>query len=156
MSQSNISDQQMKFIQEYQKVPNASMAAVNSGYSQNSSRQIGYRLLNKPKIKEYLASVREASSELANLTAMNLITEIQSIKEEAMFGEMINDRVALNCIHLQAKLLGCYEPGYREREFRKEQEKRMYKYNLEVLSKEERSQLILLLAKSRRKDENDG
>lgn len=154
MTQSRITERQMKFIREYQQVPNASKAAVKSGYSSRSSRQIAHKLLSKPQIKEYLATLRESTAELSNLTALNLVSELQSLKEEAMFGEVPNDRTAMNCIHLQAKLLGCYEPDYHERQQRIEKAKSQSKYDLSALSREERGQLLEILSKCKREDQD--
>ena len=64
-----------RFIEEYLKDFNATQAAVRSGYSKNTARQIGYENLTKPHIKAEIQK-RLTEMNLGKEETKKLITDI--------------------------------------------------------------------------------
>ena len=67
--------QQAKFLKAYLKSGNATQAAIEAGYSENTARQIGSELLTKPDIK---AAVEKAINKL-EISAENVLAEIAKL-----------------------------------------------------------------------------
>jgi phage terminase small subunit len=45
-----LSDQQCRFVAEYEKIPNPTRAAIRAGYSEETARKAGEKLLRNPRI----------------------------------------------------------------------------------------------------------
>ncbi len=50
---------QETFITEYLKTGNATLSAINSGYSERTAKSIGNRLLKTPAIKQQIDNIQE-------------------------------------------------------------------------------------------------
>lgn len=47
-----MTNKQKAFIDQYYKHRNATRSAIEAGYSEKTARQLGYSLLNKPKVRK--------------------------------------------------------------------------------------------------------
>lgn len=74
-----ISDKNERFIQAYCTHLNATKAAEEAGYSTNTSYSIGQRLLKDPRIKERIEKFQDDLSSAAEITALQIITELKKI-----------------------------------------------------------------------------
>lgn len=67
--------QQAKFLKEYLKSGNATEAAIKSGYSAKTARQIGSELLTKPDIAE---AIKKSITKL-EISAENVLAELAKL-----------------------------------------------------------------------------
>lgn len=75
--ENELTDKQIKFCREYIMDYNAARAARDSGYSEDSARQIGHEVLTKPYIQAY---IKELESDLATTLG---ITKSRVLNEHA-------------------------------------------------------------------------
>lgn len=63
-----LTEQQRRFIEYYAQTGNAKEAAIKAGYSKTAAHQLGYKLLDKPKIQEGIAflAAQMSSERIAN------------------------------------------------------------------------------------------
>lgn len=83
-----MNEKQLRFCEEYIKDHNATQAAIRSGYSENTARQIGSKLLTKVDIQE---KIHEIAGEVKT-NAIAEATEVLEFFTQAMRGE-IRDQV---------------------------------------------------------------
>ena len=69
-----ITKKQQQFLDEYLFDLNASAAAVRAGYSEASSRQTAYKILQKPEVKEAIENRMQQSRMSANEVIQRLET----------------------------------------------------------------------------------
>lgn len=74
-----LTDKQEKFCYEYVLHLNASKAAINAGYSESSSRQMGSYLLTIPNIQERIRYMQNNLAETAQLSALRVLKEHEKI-----------------------------------------------------------------------------
>ena len=74
-----LTDKQEKFCYEYVLHLNASKAAINAGYSESSSRQMGSYLLTIPNIQERIRYMQDNLAETAQLSALRVLKEHEKI-----------------------------------------------------------------------------
>ena len=70
---------QRKFCDEYIKLGNATLSAINAGYSQKTAYSIGTENLKKPELKKYIDSKLKSISDNAIATAeetLGILTKI--------------------------------------------------------------------------------
>lgn len=70
-----MNDKQKRFCEEYIIDLNATQAAKRSGYSQNRSQEIGYQLLQKTEIQDYIAELRKEQQEKAKVKVEDIIKQ---------------------------------------------------------------------------------
>lgn len=90
---------QEKFAQAYVLYPNATAAAISSGYSEFSAAKIGYALSNSPKIVERMENIQKEVEE-----DINVETELEA--QYAYAKENNNTQTALKALELLHKMKG--------------------------------------------------
>lgn len=68
-----MNEKQKRFCEEYVIDLNATQAAKRSGYSQNRSQEIGYQLLQKTEIQDYIAELRLQQQEKAKIEVADIV-----------------------------------------------------------------------------------
>jgi hypothetical protein len=74
-----LTDKQEKFCYEYVLHLNASKAAINAGYSENSAKEIGCENLTKPNIRARIKYMQDNLAETAQLSALRVLKEHEKI-----------------------------------------------------------------------------
>lgn len=74
-----LTPKQQKFCDEYIKTGNATLSAINAGYSQKTAYSIGTENLKKPELKKYIDSQLKAISDNAIATAEETLTILTKI-----------------------------------------------------------------------------
>ncbi len=103
-----LTDKQAIFIEEYLIDLNATQAAIRAGYSEKTAGAIGIENLAKPIIQQALSLAMSARSQRVRLTADEVLTDIELIKQDAMKpvkGQMANHPSALKACELQGRHL---------------------------------------------------
>ena len=78
-----MNDRQVKFIQEYLLTGNATQAAIAAGYSEQTARQQGCRLLTNADIKREVNVAQQKAAEHCEITQEQIIADIAAIGAEA-------------------------------------------------------------------------
>jgi phage terminase small subunit len=79
MSEVKLTAKQEKFCQEYMVDLNATQAALRSGYSEHSSKQIGTENIAKPAIQARIAELQKKASKKVEVTVEMLLQEYKRI-----------------------------------------------------------------------------
>ena len=74
-----LTDKQEKFCYEYVLHLNATKAAINAGYSEDTARQIGSENLSKPYIQKRINEMKANLAETAGISALRVIREHETI-----------------------------------------------------------------------------
>ncbi len=75
----NITRKQRKFCEEYVIDFNGSQAAVRSGYSKKTSKELAVRLLTNVNVKSYVEYLSEKASEKARKSKEDVIERLEQI-----------------------------------------------------------------------------
>lgn len=107
-----LNDKQKKFCEEYMLDYNAKEAAIRSGYSEKTAKQIGYENLTKPYFKTYIEELKGKLSELSGVTALRNINEVKKIAYDQTHKEEEKEKThdKLKAIELLNKMLGLNAP----------------------------------------------
>jgi len=73
---SDLTPRQQRFVEEYIVSLNATQAAIRAGYSAETARAQGSRLLTNADIERAIASAKEARSKATGITAERVIEEL--------------------------------------------------------------------------------
>ncbi len=93
-----MTEKQVRFCTEYLKVPNATQAAIKSGYSEKTAYSIASALLRKVEIQEYLKDEVSKTLSIDKITLRNrIVNELESVA----FDPMIDDE---SCLRYNDKL----------------------------------------------------
>lgn len=71
-----LNDKQKRFCEEYVIDLNATQAAIRAGYSENTAGSIGFDLLKKPEINEFVKILQLKLSEQSSITAEMVLREL--------------------------------------------------------------------------------
>lgn len=89
MNDTKLTDKQLLFATEYIKTANATHAALKAGYSENSARQQGSRLLSNANVSQYIQSHMEKKNKSTIATAdevLEYLTKVMNGEEKDAFG----------------------------------------------------------------------
>lgn len=89
MNDTNLTDKQLLFATEYIKTANATQAALKAGYSENSARQQGSRLLSNANVSQYIQTHMEQKNKNTIATAdevLQYLTKVMNGEEKDAFG----------------------------------------------------------------------
>lgn len=89
MNDTKLTDKQLLFATEYIKTANATQAAIKAGYSENSARQQGSRLLSNANVSQYIQSHMEKKNKSTIATAdevLEYLTKVMNGEEKDAFG----------------------------------------------------------------------
>lgn len=75
----SLTDKQKAFCEEYIVDLNATQAAIRSGYSEESARQIATENLSKPNIQFEIERLKKARSKRTQITADRVLEELASV-----------------------------------------------------------------------------
>lgn len=97
LNDTNLTDKQLLFATEYIKTANATQAALKAGYSENSARQQGSRLLSNANVSQYIQQHMEQKNNNTIATAdevLQYLTRVMNGEEKDAFGldVSVNDR----------------------------------------------------------------
>lgn len=165
---------QLEFCQRYIETGSPALAAELAGYSPKYAANTGQMLLKNPKIvAEIDLRLQEREKRKLDNVPQNLeklLDDVQTLKDRVMHGSAVyneegkvvgvegrDDRLALEAIKMQAKLLGV--GGYVLKaalSLDKTPENETCTYDLEALTREERNTLLTILSKARRIDPKAG
>ena len=95
---------QERFCREYIIDHNATQAAIRTGYSKDSARQIGSENLSKPVIEKRIQLLEQKLGESVNITRAEIRKDLQSIIDnpDAAYS------VRLRAIELKGKMIGAF------------------------------------------------
>lgn len=79
MVRGKLSPKQTVFINEYAKSLNATQSAIRAGYSENSARVQGHRLLNNPLVKEKVDEVMRIRAEESAVDTDLILLELKEM-----------------------------------------------------------------------------
>jgi phage terminase small subunit len=94
---------QLVFINEYIKDGNAKEAAIRSGYSIDTAKNAGYKLLQNPKIKAEIDVRMNKVAEVVNIDAAYILNGIKETVEKAKASNQLG--VAIKGYELLGKYL---------------------------------------------------
>ncbi len=105
---SGLTKKQERFCEEYLIDLNATQAYVRAGYSgsNNTARVESSKLLTKPNIQKRIAELQEKQSQRTNISADNVISELQKI---AFTETEISGREKLKALELLGKHFGMFD-----------------------------------------------
>lgn len=89
LNDTNLTDKQLLFATEYIKTANATQAALKAGYSENSARQQGSRLLSNANVSQYIQQHMESKNKTTIATADEVLEYLTSVvrgEEKDAFG----------------------------------------------------------------------
>lgn len=89
MNGTNLTDKQLLFATEYIKTANATQAALKAGYSENSARQQGSRLLSNANVSQYIQTHMEQKNKNTIATAdevLQYLSRVMNGEEKDAFG----------------------------------------------------------------------
>lgn len=105
-----LNPKQETFCREYLVDLNASAAAVRSGYSEKTSRQIGAENLTKPDILEKIERLRNERAQRTQIVADDVISRLRDIAD---LWEQ-SPSAAVRALELLGKHLGIFERDNRQ------------------------------------------
>ena len=108
-----LTPKQAAFVREYLIDLNATQAAIRAGYSSNRADAMGHENLRKPVIAAAVQAAMDARSLKVELTAADVLRDINAVKADAMRKTydkdgnevMANHTAALKALELQGKHL---------------------------------------------------
>ena len=74
-----LTPKQQLFVKEYLIDLNASQAAIRAGYSERTSREMGYELLTKPHVQEALQQAQKKREKRTNITADRVLEQLARV-----------------------------------------------------------------------------
>lgn len=106
MFKDELTDMQEKFCQEYVECRNATVSAINAGYSEKSASVRGSKLLTQDKIKKRIATIRQEQGIELNAGKDQLLESLYNIIDPANGHE---PQHVLKAIETIAKIQGLYK-----------------------------------------------
>lgn len=82
----DLTDKQKRFCEEYMIDLNASQSAIRAGYSEDSAKEQGSRLLTNANIQEYISELKQSKSEELNISQNMVLKELMKVA----FGDVKN------------------------------------------------------------------
>jgi phage terminase small subunit len=120
--QKELTPKQQQFVEEYLFDFNATQAAVRAGYSKRSAYQLGYKLLQKPHVREAVDAARNERHARTRANHDYIVGRLVDNVERAMESQPVLDRngnatgqtiwhgnVANRALELLAKYTGTFK-----------------------------------------------
>jgi phage terminase small subunit len=83
---------QKRFCDEYLIDLNATQAAIRSGYSQKTAKEIGYEHLTKPHIREYIEEKQKRLEIKTEISQEWVVNNLKYIAERCMQADAVRDK----------------------------------------------------------------
>jgi phage terminase small subunit len=106
-----LTDKQKQFCKEYVTDWNATRAAIASGYSEKSAKEIGCENLTKPNIKAYIEHIQKDLLKLCGVSVLGNVMKLKEIIEDDLTDKPSDKIKALEVIN---KMLGLNQPDKQE------------------------------------------
>jgi phage terminase small subunit len=87
-----LTDKQKRFCEEYLIDLNATQAAIRSGYSEKTAKEIGYEHLTKPHIAAYIEEKQKKLEKKTEITQEWVLNNLKKIAERCMQQEAMTDK----------------------------------------------------------------
>lgn len=87
-----LSPKEKSFCENFLLTHNASKAAIDSGYSKKSARQIGHRLLTKDYILKEIERLSAIVTEKVLITTEDIVKDLMEVKDRCMEKVEITDK----------------------------------------------------------------
>ena len=87
-----LTPKQKKFCHEYIKDFNATQAAIRAGYSKKTAKEIGYQLLHKTSLQEYLAGLINAQTQDDEISVKEIIRKLKIVVDRCMQEIEVRDK----------------------------------------------------------------
>lgn len=100
-----LTEKQKRFCEEYLIDLNATQAALRAGYSKKTSDRIASENLRKLEVQEYLKKLMAERSERTEITADNVLKELEKV---AFADVEISGREKIKALELIGKHLGLF------------------------------------------------
>lgn len=88
----NLTPKQQRFVEEYLIDLNATQAAIRSGYSEKTAKEIGSENLTKPNIAKAIEEAQNKRAERTEITQDYVLSNIQKVIERCMQQEAVQAR----------------------------------------------------------------
>lgn len=82
--ETGMTDKMVRFCQEYVIDLNATQAAIRSGYSESTARQIGGENLTKPAIKKYVQNLMDVRARRLQITADEVLVRLDKMSRASV------------------------------------------------------------------------
>ncbi len=105
--ETNLTDKQIRFIEEYLIDLNAKQAAIRAGYSAKSAEFQGSKLLADSKVSQELKLRQEVTSKKLEITKESLIKDLNDIKN---LQKTKSPQAAIKAIEVISRMLGLFSP----------------------------------------------
>lgn len=99
-------DKRACFCEEYLVDLNATQAAIRCGYSRETAKQQGQRLLTNVDIQERVSELKDIRLERLKLTQDGVLTELEDTRKRALESKQYN--AAIRASELKGKHLGMF------------------------------------------------
>jgi len=108
MADKKLTEQQKVFCHEYILNWNKADAARKAGYSENSAKEQGYRLLTYAHIQDYLKEIQDDLQKIACISRLQVLLKLQEIMEDSNYEDVtVKDKI--KAIEVINKMLGYNE-----------------------------------------------
>lgn len=97
-----------RFAKEFPVDLSAASAAIRSGYSEKTARQIGSRLLSEPEVQEAIAKEQEKISKRIEINQDYVVKSLKQVADQCMEGDNWNPQAANKSLELLGKHLGIF------------------------------------------------
>jgi phage terminase small subunit len=87
-----LTEQMLRFIDEYMRVPDAKAAAIAAGYGKAQAASQGSQLLNHPLVGAELAERQAKLREKAGIDAEWVVARLRLISDRCVQGEPVTDK----------------------------------------------------------------
>jgi len=105
-----LTKKQETFCNEFMVDLNATQAAIRSGYSQKTARQIATENLSKPAIQHRLFELQQERITRCRVTADEVVEKLRAIADQWK----INPSAACRALELLGRHLGLFEKDHRQ------------------------------------------
>lgn len=89
---SDMNPKQKLFADQYVITKNATKSAILAGYSQKSAEWLGYQLLQKPPVSEYIKDRLQTVADKLGVTAGYVIGSFKKVADRSMQEEQVVDK----------------------------------------------------------------
>ena len=107
MARGELTDRQVRFVEEYLLDLNISHAAIRAGYSAKTAYRIGAELLQKTHIREAIEKAQSKRAAITGRKADDVLRDIQEVTREAR--EKGDQKTALKGLELEGKHIGMFK-----------------------------------------------
>lgn len=95
-----------RFVFWYARLNSAKAAAINAGYSKRSARELGYKILQDPKVQEAIKAERKRHLDAMGIDESFVLLRLKQLSDDcAPGGDMPNPSVSARATELLGKTM---------------------------------------------------